>query len=322
MRAYVTGGSGFVGSNVVEVFTRHLGADVFVPMHSWTPSVEAGYRWDSVDILDPAVVRASVAAERPDVIVHCAILNDFDAMVADRRLAWSAYVESTRSLALAANEVGAKLVLVSTDWVFDGTQSLADETTPPNPINLYGVLKLASELIALEVGSDVAVARVSGVNGVHWARPASPRLQDRGFGYFVASLVDALSAGLPFIVWDGPNVNMVATPSLASECAFMIGRIVEHDRRGVFHCCGAEAVGRLELAERAAAAFELDADLIACGPADPDLMAGVPVPVDTSLDASMTAEALGIELAGLDPLLAEFRSQLETGKISELGGRS
>ncbi len=325
MRVYVSGGSGFVGSNVVRVFTEHLGADVFVPVRSWRPSDASGevrHRWDVVDVFDPTAVRASVLAERPDAIVHCAILNDFDAMVADRRRAWAAYVGSTRALALAADEVGAKLVLVSTDWVFDGTQHLADESTPPNPVNLYGVLKMASEIVALEVGRGAAVARVSGVNGVHWARPEAPRAQDRGFGYFVVSLVDALRAGRRFTVWDGPDVNLVATPSLASESAFMMAGLIDRDCAGIFHCCGGEAVDRLDLAHRAATAFGLDASLIESGPPDPDVMPGVPVPVDTSLSADHTAEVLGYRLPGVDAVLAELRSQLETGFITSLGDRS
>lgn len=166
------------------------------------------------------------------------------------------------------------------------------------------------------------MARVSGVNGVHWARPAAPRSQDRGFGYFVLSLVDALRAGRPFTVWDGSDVNLVATPSLASECAFMIGRLIDRGGTGVFHCCGREAVGRLELARRAATAFELDASLIGSGPPDPSVMPGVPVPVDTSLAADRTAEALDYELPGVDAMLAELRSQLETGRITSLGAPS
>ena len=101
----------------------------------------------------------------------------------------------TRTLADAANEAGALLVYVSTDWVFDGTQSNATEATPPNPINLYGFLKAASELVALERAHEAAVARIAGVMGRHRARPEPPRAQDAGFGYFVAALVEALARG-------------------------------------------------------------------------------------------------------------------------------
>ncbi|MGH9216269.1 MAG: SDR family oxidoreductase [Acidimicrobiales bacterium] len=214
MRVFVTGGSGFVGSNVVKVFAERHGVDVVAPSHG------------AVDLTDRARAHESIAEARPDAIVHCAILNDLGRLYADRRAAWDAYVGATRNVVDAANAVHAKVILVSTDWVFDGTQSGADERTPPNPINLYGVLKVASELVVTERAHDGAVARISGVNGVHWARPRAPRSQDEGFGYFVASIVDTLSAGRPFTVWVGDDINMIATPTLASSCAELMWRIV------------------------------------------------------------------------------------------------
>jgi dTDP-4-dehydrorhamnose reductase len=63
----------------------------------------------------------------------------------NRALAWRTYVEATHHLVDTANEIACKVVLISTDWAFDGTQIGADESTPPNPINYYGVLKVACE---------------------------------------------------------------------------------------------------------------------------------------------------------------------------------
>ena len=303
MRVWVSGGSGFVGSNVVKVFTERHGAEVVAPAHR------------DVDLTDPEAVRASVAEHRADAIVHTAILNDLPAMLADRRAAWAAYVEATRHLVDAANDIGAKLVLVSTDWVFDGSQEGADETTPPNPINLYGVLKLASELVVIERARDGAVARISAVNGVHWARPILPRSQDPGFGYFVASLVDALSAGDPFSVWESDQINMIATPSLASECAELMWRIIERDQQGIFHCCGGEAIGRRALADLAANVFDLDPSLVRSGPPPDGATSAIAVPYDTSLTAPGTSRALGVTLPSVRDLLTQFRQERETRSL-------
>lgn len=305
MRVFVTGGSGFVGSNVVKVFAERHGVDVVAPSHR------------AVDLTDCARTHESIAEAQPDAIVHCAILNDLDRLYADRRAAWDAYVGATRNVVDAANAASAKVVLVSTDWVFDGTQPGADERTPPNPINLYGVLKVASELVVTERAHDGVVARVSGVNGVHWARPRTPRSQDAGFGYFVASIVDTLSAGRPFAVWVGDDINMIATPSLASFCADLMWRIVDRDRRGVFHCCGGEAVGRWRLAEATADVFGLDESLLREGRPDPRSLADAPVPYDTSLTANATAAALDVELPSVRELLVELRHELETGSLVE-----
>ncbi|HUH07310.1 MAG TPA: sugar nucleotide-binding protein [Egibacteraceae bacterium] len=316
MRVYVTGGTGFVGSNVVKVMTERHSDEVFCPVHAWRPAEPAAFGWAPVDLGDEEAIRRSVRAFRPDAIVHCAILNDFLGLYADRRRAWDAYVGATGRLAAAANEVGAKLVLVSTDWVFDGTQAPASEETPPNPINLYGFLKAASELVALERADDAAVARVSGVNGTHWARPDLPRSQDAGFGYFVASIVDALSRSRTFTVWESHAINTRATPSLASDSAERIRRIIERGLRGIFHCCGGESSTRTGLAHLTADVFDLDPGLLRTGPPDPSLTLPAPIPYDTSLSSDATAAALGLEPTPLRELLAQFRDERETLDLS------
>ncbi len=320
MRAYVTGGTGFVGSNVVKVFAQRHGATVHCPVHRFVPADTHGFTTERLDLLDDAAVAASVDGFDPDVIVHSMILNDFAAMYADRDLAWRSYVGTTETLARAADRAGAKLILVSTDWVFDGTQAGADEDTPPNPVNLYGVLKMASEQTALLGAERAAVARVSAVSGMHWLRDSTPRVQDGGFGYFVTSIVEALEAGEPFAVWEADNINMVASPSLASECAEVMWRIAaEASATGVFHCCGADSVGRMELARMACEVFGLDVLLLSSARPDTSAAGAVgsfPIPYDTSLTVRRTREVLKYEPPGIRELLARFRTERSTGDLA------
>ena len=308
MRLWLTGGTGFVGSNIVHVAVGR-GDEVLTTVHSFQPPADAGYEVDRVDASDADAVRSSVQRFAPDAVVHCAILNDWDLMYRDRKLAWDAYVTATVNTADAARAAGVPYVLVSTDWVFDGTQAGADEETPPNPVNLYGVLKVASEIMATERGG--AVARVSGVNGLHRARPSAPRAQDPGFGYFVASIVDELRSGEPFTVWEADDINMVATPSLATECATMILDIADRGLDGVFHTCGADSVGRMELASMACEVFGLDPALLRSGPPDPALMPDAAIPYDTSLTAPRTSELLERQPTPLRDLLVRFREEYE-----------
>jgi dTDP-4-dehydrorhamnose reductase len=123
VRVWLSGGSGFVGSHLVRAFD-----DVLAPRHA------------EVDVTDPDAVRRSVDGYAPDAIVHAAILNDFARL---EREGWAAYVGATRNLVAT----GVPVVLISTDWVFDGTRGGWAEADTPNPVNRYGMLKAACELL-------------------------------------------------------------------------------------------------------------------------------------------------------------------------------
>jgi dTDP-4-dehydrorhamnose reductase len=300
MRVFITGAGGFVGSNLAHVFAQRHGAEVIAPSH------------ETVDLTDRPLLHRCVAATRPDAIVHAAIWNDPTMLSSDRRRAWKEYVGATRSVVDAANDVDARVVLISTDWVFDGTQGPASETEPPNPINPYGFLKAASELVVTQRAARGTVARIAGVQGIHRARPQTPRQQDAGFGYLVASLVDALGDGRRFTVWDGDGLNQLATPTLATDAAELIWRALERDVSGILHCCGGEHADRVNLARRAVTAFGLDGDLLDVGPPPAEALAGGAVPRDTRLDAAITAQRLAAELPDLDTTLARLRQEIET----------
>ncbi|MBV9606711.1 MAG: sugar nucleotide-binding protein [Solirubrobacterales bacterium] len=300
MRIYLTGGSGFVGSNLAHVFAHEHGAELIAPAH------------EHVELTDELMVRRSVLATRPDAIVHAAIWNDPAGLRSDRRRAWEAYVTATRNVTVAGNAVDAHVVLISTDWVFDGTQGPAAETEPPNPINTYGFLKACSELIVHQIAARGTVARIAGVQGVHRARPSAPRAQDAGFGYLVVSLVQALRAGRRFTLWDGPGLNRMATPTLATDAAELVWRALERVLTGTLHCCGGEHSDRIGLARRAVEVFELDGDLLDVGPPPADVRAGEPVPADTRLDAAATARSLGVELPALGTMLHRLRGEVES----------
>jgi dTDP-4-dehydrorhamnose reductase len=301
MRVYLTGGFGFVGSNIARVFGGH-GAELVRPSHA------------DVDLRDAALVRHSIAAAAPDAIVHAAIWNDPAGLLRDRRRAWDSYVEATRNVVDGAGALGAHVLLVSTDWVFDGMQAPAREQDPPNPVNAYGFLKAASELVVRERAERWTVARIAAVQGVHSERPELPRTQDAGFGYLVAALVQALRARRPFTVWAGPGLNASATPTLASDAAELMWRALEGGVTGILHCCGGEHIDRVGLARRAVAAYGLDEELLDVGPPtrpDPTAVGGERIPSDTRLDARATAAALDARLPDLDTMLARLGAQLQ-----------
>jgi dTDP-4-dehydrorhamnose reductase len=315
-RVLVTGATGFVGGNVAAVLQAR-GTDVLCAVRR-DPGPDFPWPWRLTDLNDEDDIATALAEHETTAVVHLAIDNDLQGLYRDRRAGFDAYVGMTRRIVDAANAHGALVGYVSTDWVFDGTGHGVDEGEPVNPLNLYGLFKALSEGVVLDRADAGFVARLGGVQGRHLTKPAAPRQQDCGFGYFVLSLVDAIGSGREFTVWQDAAINGVASPLTAAEIAARLLRAIERRADGILHIVGADAVTRVELAQVACDAFDLDRALVRSGPVPPGAMLPAPMPFDTSLSTPRTDEVLGIPPFGIADQLAALRRELETGAPAPL----
>lgn len=313
-RVAVTGATGFVGGTVAAVLTAK-GHQVRCLVRR-EPGPEFPWPWVVVDCGD--VDSLAGGLDGCEGVAHLAIMNDFHGMYADRRAAYDGYVGLTRRVVDAANLTGTRVGYLSTDWVFDGTQHLVAEDEPPNPVNLYGFLKAASELVVLDRAKAGFVARVGGVQGLHQTMDVGPRSQDVGFGYFVLALVDALRGGRRFTVWEDPDINSVATPIVSPEIGALMSRAFERGLDGVLHFAGGTAVTRRSLAEAACDVFDLEVAGVDFGPPPEDARLPAPVPYDTSMAGERTMARLGTVAHPISEQLGALRRELETGRPSPL----
>ena len=315
MRLYVTGGTGLVGSNVIRL-AREQAVEIIASQYGPPPEWEVDYVLDALDMGDHEAIQASMRKYNPDVVIHSAALLDQLFMFDNRELSWRIMVEGTRALAYACREIGARLVFISSDWVFDGRGGVVDEDSPPCPVNFYGVMKMASEreLCAMD-GLDYAVGRLAGVYGLNYAAPSLTR-KDNGLGFdFSVYAIHRLTAGLPATVWTGPKVNEIANPTLASDAADMLMRLARSDGAGIFHCFGSESVHRVDLAYAIAEAFEVDAALINTAYTDPavlDAHRHIGIPFRTAASTDKTAAALGRRAFNVHEGLAAFREEWDS----------
>lgn len=311
-RVLLTGATGFVGGNVAAVLSDR-GADLLCAVRR-DPGPDFPWPWRLTDLGDQADIRAALAEHSSTDVAHLAIDNDLAGLYRDRRAGFDAYVGMTGRIVRAANAHGASVAYLSTDWVFDGTGHLVDEDEPVAPLNLYGLFKALSERTVLDGADRGFVARVGGVQGRHLTQPSAPREQDCGFGYFVLSLVDALSADRPFTVWRDRAINGVASPVIAAEIGARLLLAMEREADGVLHIVGADAVTREELAERACRAFDLDPALLRHGPVPESARLPAPIPFDTSLATVRTDEVLGIPPHPLEAQLGALRDEVTSGR--------
>ncbi len=311
-KVLVTGATGFVGSQVADLLVSR-DHEVVAATRS-EPKVALPWAHTIVDYTDQATLAKKVSGF--DAIVHCAIANDFDHMMADRNYGYNSYVGVTQRLSKAA--VGIAIHYISTDWVTDGQGHLVPETLPPNPINLYGVLKALSEQVIRDRDDPYSIMRIGGVMGQHRLQDDGPRNQDCGFGFFVTSLVKTVQAGKVFQAWIGEGANLVATPSLAAEIGSTVDHAINREATGIFHLVASEAITREDLVHQVIEVFELDPNMVEFTPVPESQRFPGAVPVDTSLASEVTKATLGMKDFTVKEALESLRVQLETGRLTPI----
>ena len=203
MKVLVTGAAGQLGSELVDVFAR-AGHDVVGTTHQ------------TLDICDAAAVAAVVEAERPDWILHGAAWTAVDACESDPERAEAVNGGGTRNVVAAAERVGARVLYVSTDYVFDGTKTGPYvESDSPRPQSVYGASKLSGER-AMRPG-DLTV-RISWVCGYH--------------GNNMVKTILRIAAAQPTLTFVD---DQVGHPTFADDAARGMLALVESGASGVFH---------------------------------------------------------------------------------------
>lgn len=176
---------------------------------------------EELDITDGPAVKAAVEAVRPDLIINAAAYTAVDKAESDSELAYAVNEGGATNLALACNEVGSRLLHVSTDFVFDGSQTSPYESdAKPNPINVYGASKLAGDLKVQEILAEQSViVRTAWVYSAHGSN-------------FVKTML-RLMAQRPEL---GVIYDQVGTPTWAKGLALWLWRVAERtDVKGVYH---------------------------------------------------------------------------------------
>ncbi|WP_339274819.1 dTDP-4-dehydrorhamnose reductase [Paenibacillus sp. FSL W8-0426] len=155
MKVLVTGASG------------QLGRDVVLLLKKEGHSVLACTR-DQMDITDQSKVNDVIVSFGPEVVIHCAAYTAVDAAETDMDGAYRVNAVGTRNVAVASEKVGAKLIYISTDYVFDGASVTPyQEYDNTNPQSVYGKSKRAGELLVQTLSSRWFIVRTSWVYGLY-----------------------------------------------------------------------------------------------------------------------------------------------------------
>jgi dTDP-4-dehydrorhamnose reductase len=266
----LTGASGQLGAYLLREF---LAADVEVTAWSGSRRGELfGVPLQPVDLSDADAVADAFRQGRPGAILHAAAVASIAECHRDPKRARRVNVDGTATLAELAAKAGARLVLVSTDLVFDGESPLYYEGDRPGPLSVYGRSKADAEEAASLAAPRAAVARVSLLYGrTLTGRPS-----------FFDQQADALRAGRPVTLF----ADEWRTPLHLATAARALAALARSDFTGVLHVGGPERLSRLEMGQRLARFLGADASVIV-STRRADAPAAEPRPRDVSLDSSL-----------------------------------
>ena len=228
MKLLVTGAGGMLGRAVVDCATR-LGHDVRAASRA------------ELDVSDAEATRQALLAARPAAVINCAAYTDVDGAETDRQGAERVNAGGAGHVAAAAAEVGARIVHVSTDYVFDGSKREPwVESDPVAPLGVYGDTKLAGELAVAAANPAHMIVRTSWLFGA-------------GGKNFVDTMLSlaATREELPVVT------DQVGCPTYTGHLAGALVELAERpDETGVHHIAGAGSCSwnelALEIFERAA----------------------------------------------------------------------
>jgi dTDP-4-dehydrorhamnose reductase len=256
-----------------------------------------------VDVTRPEQIETALAAARPEVVIHCAAMTDVDGAARDPALAFRVNGMGAQNVALACAKVGAALVYISTNEVFDGAAATPYfEFDPPRPINSYGRSKLAGEWFAARFAPRFYIVRTAWLSG-----PTG-----RNFVHRIQQLAD--ERGQLQVVTDE-----IANPTFVGDLADAIVKLIQTGRSGIYHLTNAGYCSRFDYAREILRLTGRGHVPVLSITRAQFKRASTP-PEFTTL-ANTAAAALGIELRPWQEALSEFLQGMKAVSPRRAGSR-
>ena len=248
MKILITGSNGLLGQKLVELISTkddHLIATAKSKLVINLPQGE----FHPLDITRLEDVENVIRKTKPDTIINTAAMTQVDQCETEKEKCWLNNVTAVENLVTVCTKTTTRLIHVSTDFIFDGTQGPLDESANPNPLSYYGESKLAAELVIQKSNIVWAILRTVLVFGV---------TKDMSRSNIVLWVKKSLE--------EGKTINVVndqwRTPTLAEDLALGCYLAAKKKAKGIYNISGYEMMTPYDIAIKTAEFFELDKSLI------------------------------------------------------------
>lgn len=219
MKVFVTGVGGQLGHDVMNELKKRgmdaVGSDIF-------SSCEQYEKYIPMDITDAAQVEKVIGNVRPDAVIHCAAWTAVDAAEDEenRDKVKAINADGTRNIANVCKTIGAKMMYISTDYVFDGqgTEPWEADCKEYKPLNVYGATKLEGELAVSSVSEKFFIVRIAwvfGLNGKNFIRT----MLNVGKKYDTVRVVN----------------DQIGTPTYTYDLARLLVDMIQTEKYGYYH---------------------------------------------------------------------------------------
>ena len=221
MKILITGSKGQLGNELQNIIKTGK-AEIGIVSDEIKSSQVVALDVEDLDITNLAQVKDVILREKPDVVINCAAATNVDGCETNQDLAFKINALGPRNLAMVCSEIGAKLVQVSTDYVFSGIKSEPlTEFDLTSPYSVYGKTKLVGEEYVREFSSKYFIVRTAWLYGY----------VGKNFVYTMMNLGK-----------DKETLNVVddqrGNPTNANDLAYHILKLIETEEYGVYHCTG------------------------------------------------------------------------------------
>jgi dTDP-4-dehydrorhamnose reductase len=276
MRVFITGASGQLGSEIERAFE---GSDFFL-----------GGRNES-DITDQGIIK-TIVDFGPDLVIHTAAFTDVDGCETEPDKAFKVNAFGTRNVAVGAEKAGAKLVYISTDYVFDGkSDEPYDEFSRTNPINVYGMSKLSGEEFIKHLSRRFFIVRSSWLYGKTGKN-------------FVKTILDILREKDELRVVHDQR----GTPTYVKDLAEIISKIARTDAYGLYHASGGGHCTWYEFALEILHLAGIKKEVVPISSSELNMPA--PRPANSAL-TSIALKQIGIESRHWKEAIKDFMADME-----------
>ncbi len=266
-----------------------------------------------LDISKPELLKNTINEIKPDVVLNTIALHNVDYCEVHPEEAYQVNSRAIEILAESCNHIGARLIHISTDFVFDGYKGNYSESNRPNPLNIYGKSKLEGELHASKC-SSFAIIRPSVVYG--WT-PLEIQESNSSSGKPINFALWALKK-----LHNNESIQIVndqyTSPTLADTLAAVAIRLASKVKNDLYHVSGTNVISRYDFTVKIANMMGYSSDSVK--PIESKLFHQVARrPKDSSLDSAKVQADLNYRLLNVDESLAIMRSQIELESPGLLG---